>query len=97
MSESYIEEHKEQLEMMAVMVLTDIMNSSIVDPKVRVEAAGDVLKAVGKDAPPKQAAGTVVFNFGEGLKSAVAGMGELQSLFMRPVGCAIAPPEGKDE
>lgn len=79
------EASKETLEKLAIATYLDLMSDSLVDPSVRKTTADAVMKALGKDAPPKQTGGgQIVFNFQGGLKSALSGMGELQDLLARP-------------
>lgn len=84
-----LESSKAHLESLAISVYMDLMTDSTVDPKVRRDAAGDVLRALGKDAPPKATGPQVVFNFGSGLRTALSGVGQLQELLARPAGSAI--------
>ena len=79
------EASKETLEKLAIATWMDLMSDSLVDPSVRKSTADAVMKALGKDAPPKSnGPGQIVFNFQGGLKSALSGMGELQNLLARP-------------
>ena len=75
---------RNQLEQLAISTYTDLMSDSRVDPSVRKSAADSVMKALGKDAPPKASGpNQVVFNFQGGLKTALTGMGQLQGLLTR--------------
>ena len=77
-------EHGEELEEMAIAVWAEILSNSLIDPKVRRDVAADVMRARGKDAPLKYSGpGTVVFIFGNGIKTAVAGIGTVQDLLDR--------------
>lgn len=82
---SAFEKMRAELEQLAVATYSDIMSDSRNDPSVRKAAADSVMKALGKDAPPKASGTTVNFNFGSGLKNALTGMGQLQALLARPV------------
>lgn len=85
---SAFDEHREALEELAVSTILELMGDGTVDPKIRKECADSVLKAVGKDAPPKVAANTgpqITFNFGTGLKSALGGLDTFQALLAKPV------------
>lgn len=86
---SAFEEMRPQLERLAVQTYIDLMTDSTVDPSVRKASADSVMKALGKDAPPKATGNTIVMNFGSGLKTALSGVGQLQALLARPV-----EPEG---
>ena len=83
--DSAFELMRSQLEQLAVAAYSDILSDSRVDPSVRKAAADSVMKALGKDAPPKlnPSSQQIVFNFQGGLKSALSGMGQLQGLLTR--------------
>lgn len=78
-----LEANAQTLEDLAVAAWFGLLSGSRVDPKIRKEAADSVMRALGKDAPPKASGPVIQFNFGTGLKTAIGGIGQLQSLMSR--------------
>jgi len=57
-----LDKYKDQLEDLAVATWFDILSNQHIDPKVRKDTADSVMKALGKDAPPKAGPVSFVFN-----------------------------------